>query len=93
MMCIPVFFGMWILFCGIMRIVASLYLILIKNNAWIFTLALGVVSTSFGVYAFFNNIAADISIIILTGIIFLLQGINVLVYGIFIPGKKGAPQL
>jgi uncharacterized membrane protein HdeD (DUF308 family) len=85
---VPVFFGMWILFCGVMRIVASLHLILAKNNTWIFTLALGFISASFGVYTFFNQAMMGIPLILLIGIVFLIQGVNVLVYGIFIPGKK-----
>jgi len=91
---VPIFFGMWLLFCGVMRIVASLHLILAKNNSWIFTLAAGCISASFGVYTFFNQTVANtIPLIILTGIIFLIQGINVLVYGVFIPGKRKAKEL
>ena len=90
---VPIFFGMWILFCGIMRIVASLHLILAKNNSWIVTLAAGLISASFGIYAFFNqSMSNSIPLIILTGIIFLIQGVNVLVYGVFIPGKKKARE-
>jgi len=85
---IPLFFGMWILFCGVLRIVASLHLIMAKNNSWIVNLFLGTVSAAAGAYAFFNQIAAGLTIIILTGIYFLIQGVNVLAYGVFIPGKK-----
>ena len=85
---IPLFFGMWILFCGVMRLAASLHLALVKSNSWIATLILGLLSTSAGVYAFFNQILIGLSAIILTGIFFLIQGINVLVYGVFIPVKK-----
>ena len=85
---IPVFFGIWILSCGIMRIVSSLHLVLVKNNSWVITLLLGILSAAAGVYAFYNQIAAGLPIIILTGIFFLIQGVNVLVYGVFIPGKK-----
>ena len=82
------FFGMWILFCGVMRIVASLHLILSKNNSWIFTLFLGLVSAAGGGYAFFNQVLAGISLIIMIGLYFLIQGVNVLTYGVFIPGKR-----
>jgi len=90
---VPIFFGMWLLFCGVMRVVASLHLILSKNNSWLFTLGVGFISASFGVYAFFNQTVANtIPLILLTGIIFLIQGVNVLVYGVFIPGKKKAKE-
>ena len=82
------FFGMWLLFCGVMRIVSSLHLILVKNNSWIVNLLLGAISAAVGVYAFYNQVAAGLSLVILTGVFFLMQGVNVLVYGFFIPGKK-----
>jgi len=86
---VPIFFGMWILFCGVIRIVASLHLYLAKHESWLFTLVAGLVSTFFGVYAFFNQIMINnLPLIILTGIIFLIQGINILVYGVFIPRKR-----
>ena len=85
---IPLFFGMWILFCGVLRIVASLHLVMAKNNSWIVNLILGFLSASAGSYAFFNQIVFGLTIIILTGIYFLIQGVNVLAYGVFIPGKK-----
>ena len=86
------FFGMWILFCGIIRIVSSLHLVLAKNNSWIITFFLGVISGFAGVYAFLNQAMAGMSIIILTGVYFLIQGVNVLAYGIFIPVKKKVRQ-
>ncbi|MCL1981837.1 MAG: DUF308 domain-containing protein [Clostridiales bacterium] len=82
------FFGMWILFCGVMRMVSSLHLVLVKNNSWIVNLFLGLISAAAGGYSFFNQIAAGLPLILLTGVFFMLQGVNVLAYGIFIPGKK-----
>jgi len=82
------FFGMWILFGGVMRIVASLHLVLSKNNSWVVTLFLGLFSAAAGGYAFFNQVIWGIPLIIMTGLYFLLQGVNVLAYGVFIPGKK-----
>ena len=85
------FFGMWVLFSGALRLAAALHLFKEKTNpavVWIVTLFLGVVSMAAGVYAFFNQIMAGIPIIILTGIYFLMQGVNVLTYGVFIPQKK-----
>ena len=89
---IPVFFGMWILFCGVMRVVASLHLVMSKNNSWLINLFLGLISAAAGGYAFFNQILLGISIIILIGIYFLIQGVNILAYGVFIPGKRKVKQ-
>jgi len=85
---VPLFFGMWILFSGVIRLVLSLTLKKAGDKSWIYVLVLGVLATASGVYAFFNQIAAGIAVISLVGISFLLQGINVLVAGIFMPGKK-----
>jgi len=89
---VPVFFGMWILFCGVMRVVASLHLVMAKNNSWIVNLTLGLISTAAGSFAFFNQVTLGLTIIVLTGIYFLIQGVNVLAYGVFIPGKKRVRQ-
>ena len=85
---IPLFFGMWILFCGTLRVVASLHSVMHHNNSWVLTLIFGGVSIAAGVFSFHNQLSADISMMILIGSFFLIQGINVLVYGVFIPGKK-----
>jgi len=85
---IPLFFGMWILFCGTLRVVASLHSVMSRNHSWIITLLFGIISILAGVYAFYNQFSTDVSMIILTGAFILLQGVNVLIYGVFIPGKK-----
>jgi len=85
---VPLYFGMWILFCGALRIVASLHSVMFRNHSWLITLLLGLINISAGVFAFYNQISTSVSMMILIGAIFLLQGVNVLVYGVFIPGKK-----
>ena len=86
---VPVFFGMWILFFGVMRTVASVHQALEKNSAWIFTLATGVLSLAFGIYTFYNHMMTTvIPLIILVSIVFLIQGVNILVYGVSLPGNE-----
>jgi len=90
---VPVFFGMWILFSGILRMVASVHLALERQKSWSFTLAAGGISATFGVYAFFNPIMAfGIPLMIMVGIIFLLQGTNLLIYGVFMAKKERAKR-
>ena len=85
---IPLFFGMWVMFGGVTRLTLALALGKKRDNAWLWVLLLGVLSTASGFYAFFNQIAVVLSLMSLLGIYFLLQGINLLVNGIIIPGKK-----
>ena len=86
---VPVFFGMWILFFGVIRMVASVHQALEKNSAWVFTLATGVISLSFGIYTFYNHMMTNvIPLVILVSIVFLIQGVNILVYGVSLPGNE-----
>ena len=69
--------------------VASVHQALEKNSAWAFTLATGVISLSFGIYTFFNHtMTTVIPLVILVSIIFLIQGVNILVYGVSLPGNE-----
>jgi uncharacterized membrane protein HdeD (DUF308 family) len=86
---VPVFFGLWLLFSGILRMVASVHLVLEKHKSWLLTLIAGGVSATFGVYAFFNQVMETvIPLMILVGIIFMLQGINILIYGVYMARKE-----
>jgi len=86
---VPIFFGMWILFSGVMRATEALNLFLAKDNTWIFNVSAGTISIFCGIYAFFNQSMADpIPLIILIGIIFMMKGVNILGYGVFMPVKK-----
>ena len=86
---VPIFFGMWLMFSGILRMVASVHLALEKHNSWLCTLGAGCLSAGFGIYAFFNQVVANVMpLMILVGIIFLIQGINLVVYGVFMPKKE-----
>ena len=86
---VPIFFGMWLLFSGVVRVVAALPLFFAKDKAWMPTLAAGVLATAFGIYAFFNQgMISPMPIVILVGIIFLIQGVNILVHGVLMPAKS-----
>ncbi len=85
---IIMFFGMWMLFSGCNRIVGSLTLRKQENISWSWTMGLGVISTLAGIYSFLNSNFAGITLGILIGIFFLIQGTNVLTFGIGMPHAK-----
>ena len=79
---IPIFFGMWVMFSGILRAVTAYT----RRNAGkmmlIWLSAMGALSIAAGLYAFFNTVLFDFSAVVLTGILFVIQGVNVLLVGI-----------
>ncbi|MEG1930771.1 MAG: DUF308 domain-containing protein [Anaerovorax sp.] len=85
---VPVFFGLWIMFSGVMRITGAVALKgQVHNKGWLWTLILGMVGTVVGVYCSYNPIAANFAIVLLVGVTFMLQGINICSMGIQMPHK------
>lgn len=76
---VPVFFGLWIMFSGILRIVSAINEKWLGDGRWL--TFLGAVSVAMGIYLFFDSLAFDLSLIVLVGSTFLLQGINMLYFG------------
>ena len=85
---ILMFFGMWMLFSGCSRLVGALTLKKQENKSWSWTMGLGLICTLSGIYSFFNFNAGGIALGILIGIFFLMQGTNVLIFGISLPHVK-----
>jgi uncharacterized membrane protein HdeD (DUF308 family) len=85
---VVIFFGMWLLFSGCLRIVASFQLRKLQETAWHWTLAFGIVASVAGLYAFINPITFGLTVVLLVGGFFVIQGANVLVVGINMPHKK-----
>jgi len=85
---VVIFFGMWLLFSGCLRIVAAFQLRKLKENAWHWTLVFGILASIIGLYAFINPITFGLSVVLLVGAFFIIQGANVLVIGINMPHKK-----
>lgn len=79
---IVMFFGMWMLFSGSNRIVGSMTLKKQENKSWGWTMGLGVISTTAGIFSFLNASFVGIALGILIGVFFLIQGINILTFGI-----------
>ncbi|MBK5245970.1 MAG: DUF308 domain-containing protein [Peptostreptococcaceae bacterium] len=83
-----IFFGMWLLYSGSLRIVAAFQLRKLKEKAWHWTLVFGVLASVIGLYAFINPLTLGLSVILMVGAFFIVQGANVLVIGINMPHKK-----
>ena len=85
---IPVFFGMWVMFSGILRMVESLEMKSTGIVIWKWILAQGMISILAGVYAFVNPMLAGLAAFVIIGIFFVIQGVNVLTTGINLPFFK-----
>lgn len=79
---IPVFFGMWIMFTGVMRVVAAFALKQKKAKVWSFSLVFGIISIIGGIYAFLNPILINMQMPVLIGLFFLIQGLNTITTGL-----------
>lgn len=79
---IPVFFGLWVMFSGVMCTVEAYTNRKTAGAELIWLISLGLISIAAGVYAFFNTVLFGFSVILLTGILFVIQGINVLMTGV-----------
>ena len=78
---IPVFFGMWVMFSGIIR-AAEAYAN--RKSGWMtltWLLSLSVLGVAAGLYSFYNTVFFAFSPVMLAGILFVVQGINVLLVG------------
>jgi uncharacterized membrane protein HdeD (DUF308 family) len=76
---VPVFFGLWLLHSGVARIVSTLNERGIKEGFWLFFL--GMISMVAGLYPLVDAILFDLSLMMMIGIIFLVQGVNMLYLG------------
>ena len=85
---VAIFFGMWLLFSGCLRIVAAFQLRKLREKAWHWTLDFGILASIIGLYTFINPITLGLTVVLLVGASFVVQGANVLVIGINMPHKK-----
>lgn len=79
---IPVFFGLWVMFTGIIRIAEAYANRKSGMMQMIWFLSLGILGIAAGLYAFFNTVLFAFSAIMLTGILFVVQGSSVLLVGV-----------
>ena len=79
---IPVFFGLWVMFAGIIRVVEAYTRRGAGKMLLIWLLFMGMLGIAAGLYAFYNTVLFAFSPIVLVGILFIVQGLNVLLIGI-----------
>lgn len=90
---IPMVFGMWVMFSGILRVVTATTINRDnKRSNFLWTLVTGLVCAVGGLYGFLNPIIAGLAIAVLLGIMFVLQGISTLELGIHMPHEKKEPK-
>ena len=86
---IPMVFGMWVMFSGILRfVVATMINPSSKRANFIWAMLTGIIGTLSGLYAFLNPYIANLSIAVLLGFLFMIQGICTLELGIHMPHEK-----
>lgn len=78
------FFGLWILNCGIHRAVASLSFYRLKIKGVLYSLLLGLASIGLGIYSAFHQDALGLTQVLLLGFAYLLEGLNTVTSGILI---------
>ncbi len=79
---IPVFFGVWVIFTGVIRIVEGYSNRSSGKMKLIWYLALGALGVAAGLYSFYNTVLLALSPIMLAGVLFVVQGFSVLLVGI-----------
>lgn len=80
---LPFIFGMWVLFTGLSRTIASVDMQKLGIPGWGWFLALGIVLMLFGFLSFVKPVAAMFAIGLLMGIVLILEGIVALMKGLF----------
>lgn len=79
---IPVFFGVWVIFTGVIRIVEGYANRRSGRMRLIWFLSLGALGIAAGLYSFYNTVLLAFSVIMLAGILFVVQGFSVLMVGV-----------
>ncbi len=80
---LPLLFSMWLLFTGIARIVGSVDIKKAGVRGWGWFLALGIIVTALGVISLFEPLATLITMTILVGLNFVVQGAVYIISGLF----------
>lgn len=80
---LPLIFSMWLLFTGISRIVGSFDIKKAGVRGWGWFLALGIIVTMLGIISLFEPLATLITMTILVGLNFIVQGAVYIVSGLF----------
>lgn len=86
---IPMVFGLWVMFSGILRVVvATMIDYKTKKRNFVWTMLTGLLCILTGLYAFLNPFTANLSIAVLLGLLFMIQGVCTMELGIHMPHEK-----
>lgn len=84
---IPLFFGMWLIFTGTIHLMHALELYRLKVKGWYWPGISGLFSLAAGAFTFVNPLVAGITVMMIIGIMFVIQGANVLSLGVHMKSK------
>jgi membrane protein HdeD len=82
-------FGMWLLCSGVDRSAASLSLRSEKKAGWYWGLGFGGLSIIGGICSFINPLSGGFSMVVIFGIVFILQGANIIVMSMQMKKAQG----
>ena len=80
---IVILFGCWLLVCGASRFSESLAVSKVNPGSWFAVLPLGLVNTLAGFVMIIPGILTDINTLQLIGTVFILNGISILIYSVY----------
>lgn len=87
-----IWFAVWLLFSGIMRIVGAFQIKpYLPGAPWVLMLILGILSLVIGVIGLIYPMVTGVFMAVLLGIFFILQGINCILLGASVPSGKVQP--
>lgn len=87
---IVLFFGMWVLFAGMMRIMEGFAMKRAGFHGWYWPLIPGGLCVVLGVFMFLNPLAAGLTLVILLGSVFILQGVGAVAAGVLMGSNNRA---
>ncbi len=85
---VPVFFGMWILYSGAMRVATAVNNRNRGGKTWSYIIAVGAASIITGIHCFLNSSIAGVSSVMLLSICFIIKGMDIIATGIEMPRQR-----
>jgi uncharacterized membrane protein HdeD (DUF308 family) len=81
-------FAFWMTVSGVFRVAAAFKLKTLGVGAWIWTMIFGILSILLGLYSFAHPIITAFTIGFLIGLWMLTHGLNMVAFGVAMPGRK-----
>lgn len=84
------FFGTWLTLCGITRVSQAFFISRFDRKHWARVMPLGIVAAMFGIVMMMPNLLSTILPLMLVGGAFVINGLSMLVYAMFMRRKDAA---